>query len=360
MSAFPNPSEPAPDGVMRRRMADEAAAWVLRCDRGLTPKEQDEFSSWLAADRRHGVELGRHRRHWTRLDRLARWVPEHSERPNPDLLAPAASSRLRRWAVVSALAASLTVAAILGNRMFRRETPKPPPNPGVTLAAISGLGPRRLADGTIVELNRDATLTVQFTAAERRVRLDRGEAHFTVKKDPVHPFIVNAAGIDVRAVGTAFNVRVAPAVVEVLVTEGTVQVAPHEELQPALPDGESSSAPELLIPTLEARQRAVISRTLQPQLPQIATLTDGEIERVLAWQDRLLDFTAAPLEDVVAEFNRRNVVQLVLADRELASVRISAAFRSDNIDGFVRLLEAGFGTHAERRGDSEIVLRKAK
>jgi len=94
--------------------------------------------------------------------------------------------------------------------------------------------------------------------------------------------------------------------------------------------------------------------------PQIATLTTGEIERVLAWQHRLLNFTATPLTEVVAEFNRRNTLQLVVVDPELASVRISASFRSDNLDGFVRLLEAGFHARAERRGDAEIVLRKAR
>jgi transmembrane sensor len=63
-----------------------------------------------------------------------------------------------------------------------------------------------------------------------------GEAHFFVEKDPQRPFVVNAAGIDVRAVGTAFNVRIDPAAVEVLVTEGRVRVdpaVPHDD--PAAP-----------------------------------------------------------------------------------------------------------------------------
>jgi transmembrane sensor len=81
---------------------------------------------------------------------------------------------------------------------------------------------------------------------------------------------------------------------------------------------------------------------------------------VLAWQHRMLDFTAAPMAEVVAEFNRRNDVQLVIADPELAAIRISAKFRSDNIDGFVSLVEMGFNTRAERRGENEIWLRKAR
>jgi transmembrane sensor len=121
---------------------------------------------------------------------------------------------------------------------------------------------------------------------------------------------------------------------------------------------------------LEARQRAVVplatpmASAFAPQAPapepQIATLTPREIERVLAWQHRLLDFNATPISDIVAEFNRRNVTQLAVLDPELAATRMSATLRSDNIDGFVRLLEAGFGVRATQRGEGEILLSRGK
>lgn len=353
-----------------KSFAEQAAAWVLRCDRGLSPGEQDAFSEWLARDPRHGAELARHRRHWNRLDSLAQWRPEHGARPNPDLLAPPLRTRFRRWASVTitlAAAASVAVALWIANGFgpVERAPGGTAPVPRTAATALPA-GPRVLDDGTIVELNRGADITVQFAPAERRVRLDRGEAHFVVTKDEARPFIVNAGGIDVRAVGTAFNVRVDAAAVEVLVTEGRVQLDAAKAR--ALDVGTASAAPVRpakngagsRLALLEARQRAVVSLSGTAAPPQIATLTTGEIERVLAWQHRLLDFTAAPLTEIVAEFNRRNVVQLVLIDPELASVRISASFRSDNIDGFVRLLEAGFGARAERRGESEILLRKAR
>ena len=238
--------------------------------------------------------------------------------------------------------------------MSRPSSSPAPPSAAAATALASTT--RTLPDGTLVELNRGAELTVAFTEAERRVRLERGEAHFAVTKNPARPFIVIAAGVDVRAVGTAFNVRIDAATVEVLVTEGQVGVnrAPGTPARPA----DSASTESAL--QLTVRQRAVVS--LQPDAPppQVATLTKGEIDRVLAWQHRLLDFTAAPLCNIVIEFNRRNVVQIVVSDPELANMRISAAFRTDNIDGFVRLLEAGFGAVAERRGPYEIVLRRAQ
>jgi len=349
-----------PEGELEQ----EAAAWILRCDRGLNPAEQDEFSAWLAADPRHGAQLARHRRHWQRLDVLAEWRPEHAARPNPDLLAPPLRVRLRRWRPAT-VALAAAAALVIGFYVVRSSRPRTEAGGAHTteLAKAPPSGPRVLPDGTKVELNRDAEFLVEFTSQERRVRLVRGEAHFFVEKNPAWPFIVNAGGIDVRAVGTAFNVRIDPAAVEVLVTEGRVRVdaAPTDRAA-----ANSSVAAAPLIPVLEARQRAVVPRPMAaqpapaPVQPEIATLTPGEIERVLAWQHRLLDFNATPLREIVAEFNRRNVIQILVIDPELGSIPISATLRSDNIDGFVALLEQGFGARAERRGDSEILIRKAK
>lgn len=95
---------------MPEPIAHAAAAWVLRCDRGLTAAEQDEFSQWLASDTRHGVQLARHRRHWNRLETLAQWRSEHSARLNPDLLAPP-RRRMQRFLPI-ALAASPAVAVV--------------------------------------------------------------------------------------------------------------------------------------------------------------------------------------------------------------------------------------------------------
>jgi transmembrane sensor len=83
-----------------------------------------------------------------------------------------------------------------------------------------------------------------------------------------------------------------------------------------------------------------------------------EIARALAWQPRLLQFSSAPLAEVVAEFNRYNTLQLALADPALAAFPVTTSFRSDNAEGFVRLLEVTAGVQAERRGDT-ISLRLA-
>lgn len=68
-----------------------------------------------------------------------------------------------------------------------------------------------LPDGTKVRLNGDSQLRYgsNFNGKQRQVELI-GEAYFEVAKDAQSPFIVNARDIQVRALGTSFNVQSYP------------------------------------------------------------------------------------------------------------------------------------------------------
>lgn len=343
-------TDPAQDAIEQ-----QAAAWVLRHDRGLSPAEQDEFSEWLAADPRHGEQLARHRLHWRRLDHLAQWRPGHSAIPNPDLLAPASRPWFR--GLLPRLAPFAAAAALAVGYYYYSRPAAPAPVTGDPVSAASTH--RTLADGSTVELNHGAVIRTELNDTVRRVKLEQGEAFFNVAKDPSRPFIVVARGVEVSAVGTAFNMRLNDSTLEVLVTEGRVQVDAPSTVSATGTLVEAPAMARPLVPLLEANQHVVVSLTPQAALPRIATLRPDEIDRVLSWQQRVLNFTATPLAEVVAEFNRRNAVQIRVVDPELANIKISATFRPDNLNGFVRLLELGFEARAERRGSSEILLRKA-
>ena len=342
---FPSSEQPAPNSS--DEIAHAAAAWVLRRDRGLTAQEQDEFSQWLAADPRHGEALALHRWGWDELDRLAGLQTSLGAVPDPDLFSARASASARRWwwlAGASALAACAVMAVIIYVRGPAAVSEVIPAGAGNVASALAAPCERRtLEDGSVVELNRGAEIAVTFTPAERRVRLVRGEASFTVAKNAARPFVVSAGGVDVRAVGTVFNVRLGPAAVEVVVSEGRVKV----------------DAPARVETSLSVGQSAVMTLAANGAPPQVATLSADEIAARLAWQPRLLDFTDVALTEIVTEFNRRNPVQLSVAEPALGAVRLSATFRSDNVEGFVRLMESDFGMRAEWRGERAVVLRRA-
>lgn len=334
-------------------IAQAAAAWVLKHDRGLTAVEQDEFSQWLATSDTHRQAYAEARWGWEELDRIAGLQTSLHALPDPDLLAPQrwwTRPAVRRvaWPVL-ALAAACAVGLTVFT--FKPAAPVPMDGPVPSIALIEQ---RILADGSTVQLNRGSVLAENYTAAERRVRLERGEAHFTVVKDAARPFIVEAAGVAVRAVGTAFNVRLESTAVEVLVTEGRVEVNDVSRGQSLLGPERDGAAP-----LLTAGQSARVD--LAPTtVPRVATVSAAQIEEQLAWQPRLLDFTNAPMPEIVAAFNRGNPVRLSLGEAGLRDMRLSATFRSDNVEGFVRLMESDFGLRAEWHGGGEIVLRRAR
>jgi len=331
-----------PDSAPSDNLDHSAAFWLARRDRGLTPAEQDAYLQWLRNDERHGLAITRLEKAWQALDTLTQWQPAHSVRPNPDLLA-VPRRRARRILPVCLGAA----AALLFGFYFVQPSAIETVPAQKFAPVVSPYERRVLADGSVIEMNSGAVVQVDYSAAERSVRLVQGEAHFTVAKDALRPFVVQAGRVSIRALGTIFNVRFESERVEVLVTEGRVRVDP-----PAEP------GPIVEAPLLEAGQRAII--TLQNEVLQsvVAAVDADEIAAVLAWQPRWLGFADAPLIDVLAEFNRHGGPRLVLGDPSLARMRVGGSFRADNADGFVRLLESGFGVQAERTA-TRTILRKA-
>ncbi len=327
----------------------EAMAWLAEREEGFAPGRAAAFESWRRRDSRHAASIAELEQVLAQLDGLAERREEvnaHFNRVSPSpppsretpASAPAATVRWWRPVAWSGLAAALLLGAFFGSRALQ-STPSPETRYATTTA---GYERARLTDGSTLELNTASAARVQFTAAERRVELESGEAHFEVAHDTARPFVVSAGGVAVRAVGTAFNVRFVSGAVEVTVTEGKVAV---ERL-----DLNSLSAGPTLV---AANQRLALP--LAPAAapaPIIEPLAPADVRAVLAWQRRVTDFTDTPLAEVTARFNRHNVLQLVITDPTLGSRRIGGIFALDDVEAFVRLLERDGIIRAERQGDN--------
>ena len=351
----PDPRFPRDDAI-----ESAAAEWLVRHDRGLTPAQQDEFLSWLTASAAHRESFERHRSMWGDFNALAQWRPEHGTVPNPDLLARYRRPSPWRWAAPALLAAAAVALLLVWSSANRA------PHHATLAFEATTYRQETLSDGSVLDLTRGAHVVVQFTAAERRVLLVQGEAQFAVAKNPARPFVVRAGGVEVRAVGTAFNVKLAGPNLEVLVTEGTVHVSQQTvvvtptSMAAGAAAGSAPSAAPVVLAALTAGQRTVIPVATVIAPPVVVQTSDPEIARLLDWQPRLLDFESTPLAEVVETFNRRNPQRLVIGDEELRALTIVASIRSDNVEGFVRLLEGTMGVRAERTPAGEIVLRRAR
>ncbi len=349
-----------------------AAAWLAQRDDGFSGAQESEFIQWRSADPRHEAAVNRLEAVWRSLQRLREYRPEARMHPDRDLLRPAATRRMIRFPVAAAaggLAAALAIAGWWW--MAPQERVQPVAAPAQHYATTAdGYQTVALEDGSVVELNARSEIRVRFTAAERGVQLLRGEAHFTVAKDPGRPFVVEAETVAMRAVGTAFNVRLGADRVEVLVTEGRVEVAKKVEEwadrgRPArAAEDDGRAEPEPVVPLLlTANERAVIPTMKVAPMPAfgrdaVERVSPEAIRETLAWQGARLVFVDTPLGDAIAQFNRRNLVQLEIADMELATLPIGGSFRPENVDAFVRLLVSGGDIIVERPDPMRIVLRK--
>jgi transmembrane sensor len=262
-------------------IAATAASWLTRLDRGLSPAEEERVPTlahrrpppWRV-DGTSAADLGglRPACRPAVVDRgRARSGFARAKTANAPALAGVGdnSPRRGRGNLGSGLAENPNYFSALAGRPNVNDVVQLPP-----------IEERALEDGSTIRLNRDAKVAVDYSTAERLVRLSQGEAAFAVAKDTARPFVVAVAGVTVRAVGTAFNVRYDEKAVDIIVTEGRVAVRRQNE-----PD---SAAPAAVV---SAGQRATVPHRPTDGAPTVSTPQSEEIARRLAWQPRLLTFT---------------------------------------------------------------------
>ncbi len=338
----------------------EATAWLTERDEGFAPGRAAAFDAWRRRDPRHAVVLAELEQVLAQLDGLADRAAEVNarfgrvSRQRPvHVPATAAVQSIRWWRPVAW--AGVAAALATGTFFTLREAPRAASESRYTTAA-AGYERARLDDGSTLELNAASAARVRFSPAERRVELESGEAHFEVAHDEARPFIVSAGGVSVRAVGTAFNIRVAHKVVEVTVTEGKVSVAPAQVAGAVrAPRGDPAGTPASEPVFLSAHQRLAIPIASVPNsLPTSAVdeLAPADMRAALAWQRRVTDFSDTPLAEVAARFNRHHALQLAIADPALGARRISGIFALEDVAAFVRLLERDGIVRTERDGDT--------
>jgi transmembrane sensor len=186
-----------------------------------------------------------------------------------------------------------------------------------------------LDDGSALALNTQSVVQVKFDDDLRRIVMRRGEASFQVAHDEQRPFLVQAGDVWVRAVGTAFNVRMKEQGegVEVTVTEGVVEV---------MRTGDSQ---KVSIQRVRHNEEVIA----QPQQPiEVEPLSDEVIARRLAWHEGRLIFEGERLAAAVEEVNRYSSVAVVIEDPQLADKAFIGTFKIGDARGFAHAAAAAF------------------
>lgn len=183
-----------------------------------------------------------------------------------------------------------------------------------------------LADGTVVWLNSGSTLRfpLSFEHADSRQVGLKGEGYFEVTKNSEKPFIVNTCGLDVKVLGTSFNVNAYEDEkhIEIALIEGKIELSK------------------------QAKDEAVSIMTLHPseiadydtENNRIIHKTEPEIDRYTAWKDGKIVFFDDPIGKVISRLENWYNVDIEIADNRLMAYHFTATFGQESLDQVLKYL----------------------
>jgi transmembrane sensor len=284
---------------------EEAAAWFAALRRGpMSLEERAAFDAWRADPRNQAALHGMHEL-WgevSAIKELGVGVPS-----------PAAA-RWRRLAAGLAVAVALGGASLLVLQPFGQQV-------------RTGVGEQRVAnldDGSVVGLNVVTRVSYDMNKPERRlVRLEDGEAVFYVRKNAQRPFVVRAGDYEIRALGTAFNVRCRDDLVDVAVIQGWVSVR-------------AVSGPRAgeEIARLKAGEKLKLDPAQAPTPEPVA------VDSVAEWRLRIVGYEDASVGTVVEDLNRFFDRPIVVRDDGLANRRVTIRLQVEDRERTLRTLGA--------------------
>lgn len=376
----------------RNTIEREAREWLIRLDGDDEPGRDDieALHEWVNRSPAHRKEMLRISTFWNDANTLTELsIPLHSkaERKNSQnspgifsvFLHPLLAYK-RVGAVMAVCILAFGVAILNGFYPSSNTSIN-----GIYDTAIGEMHLQILADGSVMELNTDSQVQVNYSDVVRKIRLLRGEAHFVVAHEPGWPFEVYAGRGRVKAVGTAFSVRLTDDRVKVTVFEGKVDLATlvdnataRENAMIALGEMSPGDKTEgvykpLLnnIGSLMERQSATFSsqilgdhelvngKSYRP-IDEITTLAQQELDRQLSWRGGgYLVFAGDPLSHVVDEVSRYTPVTIDIADSKLRDLRIGGRFKVGELDAMLDALKT-FGIQVSYLDEQYIQLLPAQ
>ncbi len=221
------------------------------------------------------------------------------------------------WLKVAALFLFVSIGVLVYFKLSKSE-------PDVVIATTAESQTKTLADGTKVTMNSQATLTVigGYNNKLRKLKLS-GEAFFEVKHNDELPFVIDAGGVEIKDIGTAFNVKALPQSdsVMVFVTEGIVELNTETESL-----------------AIHANQSALYIRSTK-SLIQLNHVDAN----VLSYKTKAFSFKAALVKDVVASINAVYGNVIVLANDQLGNCLITVDFSNESPEVMAMIIAETLG-----------------
>ena len=223
-----------------------------------------------------------------------------------------------------------------------------------------------LPDGSQVWLNAGSNLDYDnstFNKELREVSLN-GEAYFDVTKDPEKPFIIHTKKMDIKVLGTVFNVRSYSdeKIAEAALIKGSIEVTLKDRKDQKIvlkPNEKISIANEE--PRVEPKQNKIIlAKTNTTRVPQIVVkeLKPNPTYNIIgeiAWTQNKLYFEDENLEDIALRMERWFGKKVTIANESLKTVHYTGNFENETMEEVLSYLKLS-RTFNFRIGNDNIVI----
>jgi hypothetical protein len=184
----------------------------------------------------------------------------------------------------------------------------------------------KLSDGTVVHLNSGSTLKypVRFVKGEKRQVFLTGEAFFNVAKDVMHPFIVNADEVDVKVLGTQFNVSSYQEdnMINTVLIEGSVELY-SDKIE------KNGSKRIVLKPGFAASWKKSENKMV---------IEKADTEMATAWIEGRLVFKHMTFDNIIKKLERHYNVEIINNNRDFSNDIITASFDIETIDEVFKVI----------------------
>lgn len=207
-----------------------------------------------------------------------------------------------------------------------------------------------LPDGTKVWVNAGSKLTYDNNYGNklREVSLS-GEAFFDVTKNPEKPFIIHTPKMDIKVLGTAFNVRCYPneKKTETSLIRGRIEVTlrdrPNEKIY--LSPNEKLTLLNDNVVSAESPNHKKIKHIAEVTEPLVSIgrithtlLSDSAIVET-SWVENKLEFRSEAFEEVASKMERWYGVKIYIEDDRLKREHLTGSFETETIDQALSALQ---------------------
>lgn len=193
-----------------------------------------------------------------------------------------------------------------------------------------------LPDNSIVTLDANTSLKVEFYDNKREVFLSKGKAFFSISSNKEKPFYVRTDNIDVKVLGTQFEV-VNNKDFKVNVKEGKVRV---------------SNKNDKLLALLTKEQSLSLDNNFH-----INSIKNSSSNDMALWSKGEFNFKEVSLKDVIKEFLKYEDIKITIDDDSLGNLLITGKFSSKEFDKLLSSLPLIHPVEVINKQDSIVIIR---